>query len=282
MEAVPQPPYTLSATIVLYHNPPELLHRTVTSLYRAAVKARDAGLLREVHLSLVDNSCNVSYRDALSKEAGDFPQDVFFRIDYFPAPENRGFGAGQNRGLQGVESDMHLVLNPDVELDTGALQAGLAHLHRDPGIALLSPRVFAGDGRQEFLCKRYPTVFVLLLRAFAPAFVRNRFRARLDHYEMVDVCTAECPAEVPLASGCFMLSPTAVLRAIEGFDERYFLYFEDFDLSLRLATQGRLVYDPAMRIVHHGGYAARKGMRHIQYFIASGIRFFSTYGWRWI
>ena len=282
MDAVPQPPYSLSATIVLYHSPPGLLHRTVTSLYQAGEHARDAGLLREIRLLLVDNSCDVAYRDALSEKLEGFPQDDFFRIDYFPAPENRGFGAGQNRGLQGVDSDVHLVLNPDVELEKGALQAGLAHLRRDAGIALLSPRVFAGDGEQEFLCKRYPTVFVLLLRAFAPAFLRNRFRARLAHYEMVDVCTADRPAEVPLASGCFMLSPTAGLRAIDGFDERFCLYFVDFDLSLRLATQGRLVYEPAMRIVHHGGYTAQKGLRHIRYFIASGIRFFSTYGWRWI
>ena len=282
MDAVPQTPYSLSVTIVLYHNPPELLHRTITSLYRAAVKARDQRLLREVNLMLVDNSCDVAYRSTLSEQMPGYPAADFFRIDYSPARENRGFGAGQNRGLQGIDSDMHLILNPDVELETGALQAGLAHLHDDPGIALLSPRVCDVDGRQEFLCKRYPSVFVLLLRAFAPAFIRNRFRARLDRYEMVDVCSAGVPADIPLATGCFMLSPTAGLRAIDGFDERYFLYFEDFDLSLRLASQGRLVYDPAMRIVHHGGYAARKGLRHIKYFIASGIRFFNTYGWRWI
>jgi GT2 family glycosyltransferase len=158
----------------------------------------------------------------------------------------------------------------------------LTRLRGDAGIALVSPHVTGGDGRQEFLCKRYPSVLVLLLRAFAPRFVQERFRSRLDRYEMADVCGAGERVDVTLASGCFMLVPTRLLKTVGGFDERYFLYFEDFDLSLRLGACGRLVFDPAVRIVHHGGYAARKGPRHVAYFIRSGVRFFRQHGWCWI
>ena len=79
-----------------------------------------------------------------------------------------------------------------------------------------------------------------------------------------------------------MLAPTGALLGVGGFNERYFLYFEDFDLSIRLRGEGRLLFEPAMQIVHHGGYAARKGFRHVGYFICSGIRFFNDHGWRWI
>ena len=89
-------------------------------------------------------------------------------------------------------------------------------------------------------------------------------------------------AEIMLASGCFMLVRTRALLAAGGFDDAYFLYFEDFDLSLRLGGQGRLIFNPAMRIVHHGGYAARKGMQHVKYFLRSGVMFFNQHGWRWI
>jgi GT2 family glycosyltransferase len=85
-----------------------------------------------------------------------------------------------------------------------------------------------------------------------------------------------------LASGCFMLVRTEALRAAGGFNDRYFLYFEDFDLSLRLGGQGRLIFNPAMRIVHHGGYAASKGNQHVRYFLRSGLTFFNQHGWRWI
>jgi hypothetical protein len=73
-------------------------------------------------------------------------------------------------------------------------------------------------------------------------------------------------------------------RAIDitgGFDPRYFLYFEDFDWSVRLARTGQLVYLPSFRIVHHGGGAARKGWRHIRWFVQSGTRFYRRHGWRW-
>ena len=79
-----------------------------------------------------------------------------------------------------------------------------------------------------------------------------------------------------------MLLRGAAMRAVGGFDEDYFLYFEDYDLSLRLAREGRLLFDPAVRIVHHGGYAAQKGLHHIRLFVRSGVRFFRRHGWRWI
>ena len=103
-----------------------------------------------------------------------------------------------------------------------------------------------------------------------------------ERYEMRDVCSGEAPVDVAIASGCFMLVRTAALRAVGGFNEDFFLYFEDFDLSLRLAEKGRLVFEPRMHIVHHGGYAANKGRAHVKYFIRSGIRFFNRHGWRLI
>jgi GT2 family glycosyltransferase len=72
------------------------------------------------------------------------------------------------------------------------------------------------------------------------------------------------------------------LRQVGGFDDRYFMYFEDFDLSMRLRELGRVVYAPRVSVVHHGGYAARKGLRHVLYFMRSGIRFFGQHGWRFI
>ena len=174
------------------------------------------------------------------------------------------------------------MLNPDAELAEDALRAGLSSLQEDPGIVLLSPRVQGADGAQEFLCKRYPSVLVLSLRAFAPHFIRHLFRRRLHRYEMRDLCSGAEEAEIPLASGCFMLVRSAALQSVGGFDERYFLYFEDFDLSIRLGSQGRLVFNPAIQIVHHGGYAASKGFQHVKYFIRSGVTFFRQHGWRWI
>jgi hypothetical protein len=77
-----------------------------------------------------------------------------------------------------------------------------------------------------------------------------------------------------------MVMRTAALRRVRGFDPAFFMYFEDYDLSVRLASEGTVAYEPAVRIVHHGGEAARKGGRHVLWFIASARRFFSRHGWR--
>ena len=282
MNAAPVIPNRLTVSIVLYESSLDLLRRALASLDRAARIAREPAGLARVDVELVDNSTTQAYRTQAAELASGWASDDFFQVSYTAMPDNRGFGAGHNTVIQSLDSAVHLVLNPDVELSPDALAVGLAALQDDAGIALVSPRATGDDGRQEFLCKRYPSVLVLFLRAFGPRFVRRLFQRRLSYYQMRDVCAGTSEAEVMLASGCFMLVRSDAIRAAGGFNEGYFLYFEDFDLSLRLSGQGRLIFNPAMHIVHHGGYAASKGMMHLKYFLRSGITFFNQHGWRWI
>ncbi len=281
MPASPHKVVNLSVAIVLFNSALPLLQRVLDSLAVAAAAAREAGLLGELCVHLVDNDSAAAYRGALRDELPRWRAQGL-PVTLHELPDNRGFGAGHNALLGELDSEVHLVLNPDAELHEQALARGLAALAADPGIALLSPFVVGPAGAQEFLCKRYPSVLVLLLRGFAPAALRRACAGRLALYEMRDVCARGEPAEVDLASGCFMLVRSAALRQVGGFDEDFFLYFEDFDLSLRLRATGRLVFDPAMRIVHHGGYAARKGWRHQVLFLRSAWRFFRKHGWRWM
>ena len=272
----------LSVAIVLYHSPVKLLLSTICSLYEAAQIALNEGQLGGIKLTLIDNSQCREYETSLRTALGDLALGAFFELNYTKTAHNGGFGGGHNRVLPTLDSDYHLILNPDVELAESALLVGLSTLQGDPGLTLVCPRVVGSSGEQEFLCKSYPSVLVLLLRAFAPAFIRDYFRVQLDAYEMRDAYTGDQPQQVLLASGCFMLLRSSALLEVGGFNEKYFLYFEDFDLSLRLGEQGRLRFLPTMQIVHHGGYAASKGIRHIWLFIKSGFRFFNDHGWKWI
>ena len=102
----------------------------------------------------------------------------------------------------------------------------------------------------------------------------------LDRYEMRDRMEAEVVRDVPLASGCFMFARRDVLAAVGGFAPEYFLYFEDYDLSMRIRRIAEIAYVGRVRIVHHGGEAARKGQKHVRHFFASALRFFRTHGWK--
>jgi len=193
---------------------------------------------------------------------------------------NVGYGRGNNLVLAALDSDVHLVMNPDVELDRSALAASLAALDAHPEVGLVAPAVRGDDGACQFLCKRYPTVWVLFLRGFAPRRLREHFERAVAHYEMRDLIGERFVDRVPLASGCFMLVRTPLFVRLGGFDPRFFMYFEDYDLSVRLSREAAIAYVPEARIVHHGGEASRKGWRHVAWFVTSAWRFFARHGWK--
>lgn len=84
-----------------------------------------------------------------------------------------------------------------------------------------------------------------------------------------------------IVTGCFMLFRNDVLLKLNGFDENYFLYFEDTDLSLRASEITDIAYDPQVKIIHHGGNVSRKGFKHIFMFTQSMFKFFNKHGWRY-
>ncbi len=263
---------SFSVSIVVYRPDLPLLRRTLVTLGEAAVRAGVTG----GDLFVIDNTPAGTTGLA---ELAEMPKAAF-DVHLIHGQGNVGYGRGHDLALPGLTSHFHLVLNPDVELAPEALHEAFDFLRRHPDCVLLSPSAHWDDGRPQPLCKRYPTVAVLLLRGFMPVWVRRRFADVIEHYEMRDVGTGVL-WDPTVVSGCFMLFRTSVLLRLGGFDPRYFLYFEDFDLSLRAARYGRLACVPAVRIVHHGGGAASKGWRHVGLFVRSGVRFFSVHGWKW-
>ncbi|QJR16461.1 glycosyltransferase family 2 protein [Usitatibacter palustris] len=271
-------PARLTVAVVTYNPDPVLLRHTVESLAIASNQARADGVLAGTRLLLVDNGPQESA--ALVREVADEWPAALGSAEVVSGHGNVGYGRGNNAVMGRLDSDFHLVMNPDVELDANALTAALTVLRDHPDVGLVAPAAFGDDGARQYLCKRRPSVGVLFLRGFAPSFVRRRFTAALDAYEMRDVIGDQLLKGVPLASGCFMLMRTALFRQLGGFDPRFFMYFEDYDLSLRVGRESTVAYVPGARIVHHGGDASRKGVRHIAWFVASAWKFFSMYGWR--
>jgi GT2 family glycosyltransferase len=272
-------PARLSAAIVTYRPDPTLLRNTVASLANAALRARSTGELSEATLFLVDNG-PPEFAQALREAAAAWPAELG-TASTIAGHGNVGYGRANNLALARADSEFHLVLNPDVEVDADALRAGIASLRANAGVGLLAPAAYSPGGDREYLCKRLPSVWVLFLRGFAPAFLRRRFEGDLARYEMRDAIGNAYREGVPLASGCFLLARTELLKRIGGFDPAFFMYFEDYDLSVRIAREAAIAYEPSARIVHHGGDAARKGLRHVAWFIASAFRFFNRHGWRW-
>lgn len=262
---------SLSISIVVYWLDEAELAVNLSTLRLAC----DQAALTDIALTLIDNSeqgSQVQALQALAQRSG-WPH-----AHVLSGHGNVGYGAGHNLAIRTATTPAYLVLNPDVELDANALRAGLATLASD-GIVLVGAVGRDAKGKPGYLSKRMPSVWTFFLRGFAPWWLKQRFDARLAHYEYRDLPTDRV-SEVILVSGAFMLCRTEALRGVGGFDERYFLHFEDLDLSLRLAKRGRVVSDPLVTLIHHGGHSASRGLAHLRVFVRSGLRFFNTHGWR--
>jgi GT2 family glycosyltransferase len=135
------------------------------------------------------------------------------------------------------------------------------------------------NGSNAYLCKRYPSLAVFLARGLNWGRVSTLFSQHLARYEYHDLPELSF-SDVELLSGCCMFASTNALQRAGGFDDHFFLYFEDFDLSLRMKAEGRVVFLPASSIVHLGGNSATKGLHHIRLFVQSGLRFFRKHGWK--
>ena len=270
----------LSVSLVVFQPDLEALRGTVASLRQAVGRARDRNALDSAAVWLVDNGS--SREDEVDRVVSDAlePAAAWLELHLLRGQGNVGFGRAHDLAIEHSRADYHLVLNPDVLLDTDAVLEALRYMGEHPKTGIVAPHVVDARGRRQFLCKRRPSIFVLWLRGFAPGFVRERFRARLDHYEMRDLPEEEVTTGIPIASGSFMFARTRVLREAGGFTQRYFLYFEDFDLSLRVGRIADIAYVPRVRIVHTGGDAARKGWAHRRMFIQSAFTFFQRNGWK--
>lgn len=275
----------LLVSVVVFDSSRATLRALLASLSRAAKTALNAAVISRVALVLVDNSPSGQGRHLLDDlctelaESGTWDGRISFAILH--GHGNIGYGCGNNLALQGgQDSDFSLVLNPDVELEEQALVTGIRYLQANPGVVLLAPAVVLADGTLSHLCKAYPSVLDLLLRGFAPAALKRCFRQRLDAYTLSALARRPMPREVAIVSGSFMLCRSTALARIGGFDPGYFLYFEDFDLSLRIAAEGAVHWLPALHIRHAGGHTARKGPWHLWQFVRSGVRFFNRHGWR--
>ncbi len=280
---------SLQVCIVVYHSDVSWLIKTLTSLRVAVELAMARQLLATASLRIVDNGTQTA--DAVNgktqiKAAMDDAQraaagTAVIDYTYVAMPSNQGFGVANNRALNGSAADFVLVLNPDVELAIESIANAIAYFDSNAACGAISPVASSADGQPQYLVKRDPGLGVLALRGFAPTWIKRFFAASLSHYDYRDASFDSPLSNCRIVSGCFLMLRGDIWRASGGFDETFFLYFEDFDLSRRIAQFSRIDRVAECRVVHAGGNASGKGPKHIGMFVRSAVRFFNKHGWRW-
>lgn len=279
----------LTVSIVIYKPNLDVLKESLDSLLQSILYQIKEGSVRfDFFIDLIDNSPTYGENVFKILEEQKSNQNVKknkIHFRYFHFPENLGYGAANNRSILESETEFHLILNPDIKMIPETIELCVRYLKKNPGCDAVVPSVLDWDAdakntsRMQYLIKSYPTVFVLFLRSFAPGFFKKFFQKNLSAYDLMERDWSKTQESVPLVSGCFIFAKTESLRKIGGFDENFFLYFEDFDLSMRL---NRKDYFPEIKIYHKGGNSSKKGFLHIRLFVTSAFRFFNKFGWKWL
>ena len=273
---------TLTVSIVIYRPNMAYLVETLSSIQKAIAYAMNRGVICKAHIFLINNGSSKDVLRFIECYVHRMHKETEICGTVLSGHGNIGYGCGHNIGIEKSSGDYYLILNPDVALESESILNGIQFLEQNRDVGLVVPIVLNDKKEKSHLCKRYPDVFSLFLRGFAPKAIKKFFKYQLDSYDMTDIDLNQANKDVAIASGCFMLFEESVLNQICGFDPRYFLYFEDFDLSIKTRKFSRIALLPQMRIFHYGGHTTHKGWRHIKYFISSVFTFFNTNGWKWL
>lgn len=252
---------------------------TLSALASSCSQAKTIYPNLEADLYIIDNANNEKYLAEL-ENIKSILSEHFSSITIFTGHGNIGYGRGNNLAIDKTGSDFHLILNPDAVMHKEAIGKALDYLVQNANVALVAPQAYNEDGSIQYIAKRYPTLLTLALRFFKFPLARKVFQHKLDLYEYRDQIPSKEPIEIDIASGCFMFCNTKLLKDVGGFSNDYFMYFEDFDLSVKLNQKYSLAYLPTVEIKHYGGNTSSKGLRHIWYFLHSGLKFFNNNGWR--
>lgn len=189
--------------------------------------------------------------------------------------QNLGFGGGHNQVLPHLQSTYHAVVNPDIRLETDALTAMADYLDTHPDVAAVVPRLLFPDGKEQHVAKRLPSFLALMGRhiPFPGAKKLNR------HYLMLDEDLSQ-PRDIQFCTGCFFMMRTEVFKAIGGFDNRYFMYFEDVDIGREAQAHGRLVYLPQVSVYHAWHRKTNSDAGHFLMQLRSMFVYFKKWGFK--
>jgi len=251
----------ITCSIVLYKTPVDQLRKTIESFLSGR---------QNVLLYLVDNSPE----DLLRYEF------ISPQIEYIFTGRNLGYGAAHNIAIQKAQgvSSYHLILNPDVEFTTDILDELARFVDQRPDIGLVMPKVLYSNGDIQYLCKMLPAPADLFLRRFIPGKIQFMFKKFMELYELKNK-DYNSIMDIPNLSGCFMFVRTNILAQVGGFDEQYFLYFEDTDLCRRINEFARTVYYPRVSIVHGYNKESYRSYRLLLHHLRSSVQYFNKWGW---
>ena len=250
----------ITGCIVLYQNENEQLEKLLHSFYNSDPI---------VHIFLIDNSPT----DKL-KIFANYPN-----ITYIHNSVNVGFGTAHNIAINMAIKEgsiFHFIINPDIFFNDEVIMPMVNYMTNDDNIGMMMPQILNLDGSVQHLPKLLPSPIGILWRKIKwPATLYANF---ISKYEFRFVAS-DIIYNAPVLSGCFTLLNLKAIQDVGFYDDKFFMYFEDWDLSRRMHTKYKTIYFPKVSVYHGYESGANKSGRLFKIFIKSAITYFNKWGW---
>jgi len=247
----------LNASIVIYNHSLSEIKPLVEILRKSVLVSA---------IFLIDNS----------REAQ--PNFETLEATYHFTGKNLGYGTAHNIAIrQTIKQNIpyHLVINPDITFEPKILSVIEQFMNNNSTIGQLMPKVFYPNGEIQYLCKLLPTPFDLIFRRFLPESWtkrrREKFELRTSGYNRI--------MDVPYLSGSIMFLRTEAIKQVGLFDERFFMYPEDIDLTRRIHQKFRTVFYPEVSVFHYHAQESYSNYKLLIVHISNMIKYFNKWGW---
>ncbi|MEP6683354.1 MAG: glycosyltransferase family 2 protein [Parafilimonas sp.] len=252
---------TLSISVVLYKNSIQQLQQLLSCVLRTTLFYK---------IYFIDNSPS----DKLRNELKEFIENK--ELEYIFTGKNLGYGAAHNIAIRKVlqKNKYHLVLNPDVKFGKGILEELYNYMELNNNVGVVLPKVLYPNGNLQYVCKLLPTPFNLISRLFPNTLFpkyNQQFELHFSGHNKI--------MNIPYLQGCFLLLRTKALEKVGLFDERFFMYPEDIDLTRRLHKRYATIYYPYVVIFHEHAKASFKNWRMFIIHAYNIIKYFNKWGW---
>ncbi len=248
----------ITASLVLYHSPDKQVKRILNCIQDSIIDK----------VFVIDNS---------SCKNSEILCSSFSKAEY-QTHENTGYGDSHNIGMRKameLKSDYHLVVNPDIYFDKNLVTTLCRYMDENQDVAQIMPKIINPMGELQNLCKLITSPFNLLLKRFFTKKIKEKmsykFQLKFTDYNHI--------MNVPYLSGCFMFFRTKAFEIVGVFDERFFMYPEDIDITRRMHEKYKTIYYPFVSVVHDHAAESYHSKKMLKIHILNMIKYFNKWGW---
>lgn len=251
----------ITSSIVLYRTKKEELDTVIHCVVNSCISI----------LYLIDNSPNKELENFVAKYDKN-------KVIYIFIGRNLGYGAGHNIAIREaikMNACYHIVLNPDIIFTSDSIDVLYEFMNHNPNVGQVMPKVIYPNGEIQYLCKLIPNPIDLIFKRFLPT---KLYRKRLRKFRL-EFTGYNRIMNIPYLSGCFMFFRMSSLKEIGLFDERFFMYPEDIDITRRMHEKYKTIFYPNTTIIHAHAAASYRSKKMLYIHIVNMIKYFNKWGW---